>query len=68
MALFNGGFNLGNTGATLTLGFVAERAGYPAVFAIAAAAAFAALVLLVLSPEGVAPVRNVTRHLAAVDP
>jgi MFS family permease len=52
MALFNGGFNLGNSGATLTLGFVAERAGYPVVFAIAAAGAFAALILLVLSPEG----------------
>jgi MFS family permease len=52
MALFNGGFNLGNSSAVLALGFVAERAGYPAVFWIAGAGVVVALTVLVLSPEG----------------
>jgi len=52
MALFNGAFNLGNSGATLGLGFVAEAYGYPAVFWIAGAGVFAAYVFLRASPEG----------------
>jgi MFS family permease len=52
MALFNGAFNLGNSGATLGLGFVAESFGYPAVFWIAAAGVFAAYACLRASPDG----------------
>jgi len=52
MALFNGGFNVGNSGATLALGFVAERAGYASVFWIAGAGVVVALILLAASPEG----------------
>lgn len=52
MALYNGSFNAGNSGATLLLGFLAARAGYPAVFVAAAAGVFAGVVLLVRSPEG----------------
>lgn len=52
MALFNGGFNLGNSSATLALGFVAERFGFPVVFLIAGAGVALALALLVASPEG----------------
>ena len=52
MALYNGSFNAGNSGATLALGFLAARAGYPAVFVAAAAGVFTGVVLLVLSPEG----------------
>jgi len=52
MALYNGSFNAGNSAATLALGFLAARAGYPAVFVAAAAGVLAGVVLLVLSPEG----------------
>ena len=52
MALFNGSFNAGNALATLALGFVAARAGYPAVFVLAAGGVFASVALLVASPEG----------------
>lgn len=52
MALYNGGFNAGNSGATLALGFVAERAGYPSVFWIAGTGVLLALLLLAMSPEG----------------
>jgi predicted MFS family arabinose efflux permease len=52
MALFNGAFNLGNSGATLGLGFVAESLGYPAVFWIAAAGVYVAYLVLRASPEG----------------
>ncbi len=52
MAIFIGAFNLGFSLGPLALGRVADAAGYPPVFAIAAAIAFLALVLLSLSPEG----------------
>ncbi len=52
MALYNGAFNAGNSGATLSLGFLAASAGYPAVFMVAAAGVFAGVLLLVRSPEG----------------
>jgi MFS family permease len=52
MALFNGGFNAGNSTAVLALGFVAERAGYPLVFGLAGAGVALALAVLALSPEG----------------
>lgn len=52
MALYNGSFNAGNSGATLALGFFAAWAGYPAVFVAAAAGVFAGVALLVWSPEG----------------
>jgi predicted MFS family arabinose efflux permease len=52
MALYNGSFNVGNSGATLALGFVAERQGYPAVFLLAGFGVLLGLGLLALSPEG----------------
>jgi predicted MFS family arabinose efflux permease len=52
MALYNGAFNVGNSGATLALGFVAERQGYPAVFLLAGFGVLLGLALLALSPEG----------------
>jgi MFS family permease len=52
MAIFNGAFNLGNSGATLLLGFLAAAAGYPAVFIVAAAGVFVAVGVLIRSPEG----------------
>jgi MFS family permease len=52
MALFNGAFNLGNSSATLALGFVAERFGYPSVFWIAGAGVFLSYALLRASPDG----------------
>lgn len=52
MALYNGAFNAGNSCATLSLGFLAASAGYPAVFMTAAAGVLAGVVLLVRSPEG----------------
>ena len=52
MALYNGAFNVGNSGATLALGFVAARLGYPAVFLLAGLGVLLGLGLLALSPEG----------------
>lgn len=52
MALYNGSFNTGNSTATLVLGFLAARAGYPMVFVAAAVGILAGIVLLVRSPEG----------------
>jgi MFS family permease len=52
MALFNGAFNAGNSAATLAVGFLAARAGYPAVFVVAALGVFGGVALLVRSPEG----------------
>ncbi|MEE8581954.1 MAG: MFS transporter [Myxococcota bacterium] len=52
MALFQGWFNVGFAGGAFALGFLAEAAGYRAVFGSAGLATFAVLVLLVLSPEG----------------
>lgn len=50
MAIFTGAFNLGVSGTAL-LGLVAERAGYPALFHVAGAAALAGTVVLALSRE-----------------
>jgi MFS family permease len=52
MALFNGSFNVGNSCATLGLGFLAAEAGYPVVFLTAGAGVFLAAILLARSPEG----------------
>jgi len=52
MALYNGAFNVGNSGATVALGLVAARLGYPAVFLLAGLGVLLGLALLALSPEG----------------
>jgi MFS family permease len=52
MGLFQAGFNAGSAAGTLALGELAERAGYPAVFLVAGACVLAALVIVILSPEG----------------
>ena len=52
MALFQGWFNVGFAGGTFALGYLAAVHGYPAVFATAGLATFAAVALLALSPEG----------------
>lgn len=52
MALFNGSFNVGNSGATVALGFLAAGAGYPAVFGVVGAGVFLGAALLARSPEG----------------
>ncbi len=62
MALFQAGFSLGYTAGVFALGLVAARMGYVAVFALAGACPLAALVLLVVSPEG----RAVGSRAAAV--
>ena len=46
MALYNAAFNAGFSGGSLALGVVAERAGYPLVFGLGAAACLLALPLL----------------------
>jgi predicted MFS family arabinose efflux permease len=53
MSLYQAAFQAGGTIGPLALGVLAERAGYPPVFAVAAACLALALVVLVLSPEGV---------------
>ncbi len=50
MAIYNGSFNAGFSLGVIALGFLAERAGYPLVFVLAAAASFLALTLLVTGP------------------
>jgi MFS family permease len=52
MALYQGWFNVGLAGGTFALGFLADAAGYPAVFLAAGLAGFGALLMLILSPEG----------------
>jgi MFS family permease len=52
MALFQGWFFTGVAGGAFALGFLADVAGYPAVFATAGLASFAALAVLVLTPQG----------------
>ncbi len=51
MALFNGSFNLGFTLAVLSLGFWADRFGYPSVFYLAAAATGLGVLVLLRFPE-----------------
>ena len=52
MSLYQAAFQAGGTVGPLALGLLAERAGYPPVFTVAAACLALALVVLVLSPEG----------------
>ena len=52
MGLFQAGFNAGSSCGALALGELAERAGYPAVFWVAAGCVLIALVVVVVSPEG----------------
>lgn len=51
MAIFNGSFNAGFSAGIIGLGFLAELAGYPTVFVVAAAGSFVGLTLLVTSPS-----------------
>jgi MFS family permease len=52
MALYQAAFQLGGSAGPLALGLLAERTGYPPVFAVAAACLALAWALLRLSPEG----------------
>ncbi len=52
MALYQASFQAGGTVGPLALGLLAERAGYPPVFEVAAACLALALAGLILSPEG----------------
>jgi MFS family permease len=63
MAIFNGAFNVGSSGATLALGFLAASMGYPPVFLAAGAGVVLAWLVLVRSPEG----RHWRRRGAASD-
>jgi len=52
MGLFQAGFNAGSSCGAFALGELAERAGYPAVFWVAAGCVLIALVLVLVAPEG----------------
>ena len=52
IGLFQAGFNIGSSCGTLALGELAERAGYPAVFWVAAACVLGAWLVVFASPEG----------------
>lgn len=52
MGLFQAGFNAGSSCGTLALGELAERAGYPPVFWVAAGCLLAAWLVVFVSPEG----------------
>ena len=52
MGLFQAGFNAGSSCGAFALGELAERAGYPAVFWVAAGCVLIALVIVIVSPEG----------------
>ena len=52
MGLFQAGFNAGSSCGAFALGELAERAGYPAVFWVAAGCVLIALVVVIFSPEG----------------
>ena len=52
MGLFQAGFNAGSSCGAFALGELAERAGYPAVFWVAAGCVLIALVVVIVSPEG----------------
>jgi len=52
MALYQAAFQVGGTVGPLALGVLAEQAGYPPVFVVAAACLALALAVLVFSPEG----------------
>ena len=55
MALFQAAFNLGFSGGAVGFGLLAARAGYPAVFQVAAGCLLVAFLLLLASPEGRRP-------------
>ncbi len=46
MVLYNGAFNLGTSAGSFTWGMIAKHAGYPALYAVAAAHALLAVVVL----------------------
>jgi MFS family permease len=50
MALFQGAFNVGFSGAALGFGWLADAIGYPPVFVVGSLCALVALGLLVLTP------------------
>jgi MFS family permease len=52
IGLFQAGFNVGSSCGTLALGELAERAGYPAVFWVAAGCLLGAWLIVFASPEG----------------
>ena len=52
MGLFQAGFNAGSSCGTFALGGLAERAGYPPVFWVAAGCLLAAWLVVFVSPEG----------------
>ena len=52
MGLFQAGFNAGSSCGAFALGELAERAGYPAVFWVAAGCVALALVIVLVAPEG----------------
>jgi len=56
IGLFQAGFNVGSSCGTLALGELAERAGYPAVFWVAAGCLLGAWLIVLASPEGRRPV------------
>jgi MFS family permease len=51
IGLFQAGFNFGVAAGALALGIVAERAGYPAVFWVAAGCLLFAWLIIFASPE-----------------
>jgi len=55
IGLFQAGFNLGTACGALALGELAERAGYPAVFWVAAGCVLGAWLIIFASPEGRRP-------------
>ena len=52
IGLFQAGFNVGSSCGTFALGELAERAGYPAVFWVAAGCVLGAWLVVFASPEG----------------
>jgi MFS family permease len=52
IGLFQAGFNVGSSCGTLALGELAERAGYPPVFWVAAACVVGAWLVVFKAPEG----------------
>ena len=52
MGLFQAGFNAGSSCGTFALGGLAERAGYPPVFWVAAGCLLAAWLVVFVFPEG----------------
>ena len=55
IGLFQAGFNLGSSVGTLALGAIAERAGYPAIYWVAAGCLVVAWLIIFASPESRRP-------------